>query len=101
MKKKIKIGIIGKNFGYKIIYKSFIKNKNFDIVGFSSKLNDFKNYKIPKKIKIYKNWKSLILDKNIKAVAVSTPPIYHKNIIEFALKNKISLYFLKNRLFKH
>ena len=81
MKKKIKIGIIGKNFGYKIIYKSFIKNSKLEVVGFSSKLNNFKKYKIPKKIKIYKNWKSLILDKNIQAVVVATPPIYHKKII--------------------
>ena len=27
-KKKIKLGIIGKNFGYNVIYKSFIKNND-------------------------------------------------------------------------
>ena len=28
-KKKIKLGIIGKNFGYNVIYKSFIKNDKY------------------------------------------------------------------------
>ena len=29
MQNKINLGIIGKNFGYKVIYKSFLKNKKF------------------------------------------------------------------------
>ena len=37
MQNKINLGIIGKNFGYKVIYQSFLKNKKFKIVGFSFK----------------------------------------------------------------
>ena len=37
MQKKINLGIIGKNFGYNVIYKSFKKNKKFKIKGFSFK----------------------------------------------------------------
>ena len=46
MKNKINLGIIGKNFGYHVIYKSFLKNKNFKILGFSfksKKTNKLKN----------------------------------------------------------
>ena len=38
---------------------------------------------------------------NCKIIAQPSGSINDKKIIEFALKNKISLYFLKNRLFKH
>ena len=34
MKNKINIGIIGKNFGYNVIYKSFLKNKKYKIEHF-------------------------------------------------------------------
>ena len=37
MKSKINLGIIGKNFGYHVIYKSFLKNKKFKIRAFSFK----------------------------------------------------------------
>ena len=37
MQNKINLGIIGKNFGYNVIYKSFIKNNQFKIKGFSFK----------------------------------------------------------------
>ena len=87
MKNKINLGIIGKNFGYNVIYKSFLKNKKFKIKGFSFKSKKKDKLKIPKKIKIYPNWKGLILDKKIDAIVISTPPILHKNIIKFAIKN--------------
>ena len=62
-KKKIKLGIIGKNFGYNVIYKSFVKNNDYKIVGFSFKSKKFDKIKLPKNIKVYFNWKKLILDK--------------------------------------
>jgi len=33
--KKINLGIIGKNFGHKVIYKSFEKNKKFNVIYFA------------------------------------------------------------------
>lgn len=86
MKKKINIGIIGKNFGYQVIYNSFILNKKFNVIGFSSKSGDFNTTNIPKNIKIYKDWKHLIDDKKIDAVAIAIPPSYHKEIIKYAIK---------------
>ena len=91
MKKKLNIGIIGRNFGYNVIYKSIEKNKSFNVVGFSQK-NKKLNQEIPKNIKIYPNWKNLILDKRIKAVIIATPPKLHKQIIEFAIKNNKHIF---------
>ena len=92
-KKKIMLGIIGKNFGYNVIYKSFLKNKNCKVLGFSFKSNKRKNkINIPGNIKLYPNWKKLILDKNINAVAIASPPGTHKNIIKFALKNNKHIF---------
>ena len=92
MQNKINIGIIGKNFGYKVIYKSFIKNKKYKVVGFSFKSKNKDRLKLPKKIKIYNNWKNLILNKKIHAVVIATPPFYHKKIIQFALKNNKHIF---------
>ena len=36
MKKKINVGIIGKNFGQKVILKAFQKNKNLNVIAFSA-----------------------------------------------------------------
>jgi len=92
MQNKINLGIIGKNFGYNVIYKSFLKNKKYNIKGFSFKSKAVGKIKIPKKIKIYNDWKKLILNKKIKAIAIATPPILHKKIITFAIKNKKHIF---------
>ena len=34
MKNKINLGIIGKNFGFQVVYKAFLKNKNFNVMAF-------------------------------------------------------------------
>ena len=92
MQNKINLGIIGKNFGYHVIYKSFLKNKKFNIKGFSFRSKKNWKIKIPKKIKIYPSWKNMILDKQIDAVAIAIPPILHKKIIKFAIKNKKHIF---------
>ena len=92
MQNKINLGIIGKNFGYNVIYKSFLKNKKYNVKGFSFKSKAVGKIKIPKKIKIYNDWKKLILNKKIKAIAIATPPILHKKIITFAIKNKKHIF---------
>ena len=72
MKKKINIGIIGRNFGYKVIFKVIKKIKSFNTIAFCfKKSSNLKNYK---HIKIYKNWKKILQDKNINAVVIASPP---------------------------
>ena len=43
MKKKINVGIIGRNFGYKVIFQSILKIKSMNVYGFSFKKNKKKN----------------------------------------------------------
>ena len=92
MQNKINIGIIGKNFGYNVIYKSFLKNKKYKIKGFSFKSKKIEKIKIPRDVHIYSSWKKLVLDKKIDAVAVAAPPALHKNIIKFAIKNNKHIF---------
>ena len=90
MKKKINVGIIGRNFGYKVIYRALKNIKEFKVLGFSVKRTS--NKFTSEKIKIYKNWESLISDKKIDAVIISSPPLTHKKIIEFAIKKKKHIF---------
>ena len=92
MQNKINLGIIGKNFGYNVIYKSFLKNKKYKIKGFSFKSKKKDKIRIPKNIKIYSNWKKLILNKKIKAIIIATPPALHKNILKFAIKHNKHIF---------
>ena len=92
MQNKINLGIIGKNFGYHVIYKSFLKNKKYKIKGFSFNTKKKEQIKIPKSVKLYSSWKELILDKTINAVAVAVPPLLHKSIIKFAIKNNKHIF---------
>ena len=92
MPNKINIGIIGKNFGYNVIYKSFIKNKHCSVKGFCFKSKINSKIKIPEDIKVYSSWKKLILNKKINAIAIATPPSLHKDIIKFAVKNKKHIF---------
>ncbi len=89
--KKINVGIIGRNFGYKVIYNAIKKDKSFNVLGFSFKNKILKN-SLPEDVKIYQNWKHLISDKKINAVIISSPPKTHKEIIKFALKRKKSIF---------
>lgn len=91
MKKKINVGIIGRNFGYKVIYKALIKHKYFNVIGFSFK-KKISNIILPKNIKIYKNWKQLVSNKKIKAIFIASPPNTHKEIINFSLKKKKHIF---------
>ena len=90
MNKKINIGIIGGNFGYKVIYRALKNIKDFRVMGFSVK--KISNRFISEKIKIYKNWKNLISDKKIDAIFISSPPFTHRKIIEFAIKKNKHIF---------
>jgi len=92
MLNKINVGIIGKKFGYNVIYKSFLKNKNLKIKAFCYRSKKPEELKISKSIKIYSNWKKLILDKEIQAIVIATPPTLHKKIIQFAIKKNKHIF---------
>jgi len=84
--KKIRVGIIGTGFGYKVVYNSLKKNKNLKIIGFANKN---KKIKLPKKFIYFKDWKAMISSDKIDAVFIASPPYTHKDIIIYALnKNK-------------
>ena len=99
MKKKINVGIIGRNFGYKVIFQSILKIKTMNVYGFSFKQQK-KKINLPKKIKIYRNWKKLISEKKIQAIIISAPPVLHEEMILYAIKkNKhiLKLYMRHGR----
>lgn len=91
-KKKINLGIVGKNFGYNVIYKSFKNNRDFKILAFAFKSKRYDKKKIPTIIRVYNNWKKLILNKSIDAIAIASPPIMHKKIIKFAVKHNKHIF---------
>jgi len=92
MQNKINLGIIGKNFGYHVIYKAFLKNKHYKIKAFSFRSKKVEKLKIPRDVNIYPSWKKLVLNKKINAIAIATPPTLHKNIIKFAIKNNKHIF---------
>ena len=86
----INVGIIGRNFGYKVIFSALKKIKDIKILGFSVKNKKINN--LPKHVKIYKNWKSLVDDKKINAIFISTPPKTHKEIIKYSIRKKKHIF---------
>ncbi len=83
--KKISVGVIGKNFGYNVIYKALSKNRLFKVKSFcvrnKKNIPDF-----PKNIKVTTNWKKLISDKKIKAIFLAIPPYLQTKMLNFAAK---------------
>ena len=59
--KKINVGIIGKNFGYKLIYNVIRRIKEFNTIAFCFK--NPVNFKTINKIKIYTDWKKMLNNK--------------------------------------
>ena len=91
MKKKINVGIIGRNFGHKVIFHSISKINSFNVYGFAFK-NTKKKINLPKNIKIFSNWKKLISEKNIHAVVISAPPRLHEEMILYAIKKNKHIF---------
>ena len=89
--KRINVGIIGKNFGLKVIYNAIKNNKSFNVIAFSFRKN-LKDNSLPKNIKIYKDWKKLVSDKKIDTIVISSPPKTHSDIIKFAIKRKKNIF---------
>lgn len=90
MKKKINVGIIGRNFGYKVIFKAIKKIKTFNTIAFCFKKD--LNLNTDKKIIFYKNWKKMLENNKINAIVISSPPETHLDIIKEAIKKKIHIF---------
>jgi len=88
--KKINVGIIGKNFGHKLIFTAIQRVKEFNTIAFCFK--NPSNFKIVNKIKIYTDWKKMLSNKKINAVIISSPPETHLEIIKTAIKKKIHIF---------
>ena len=88
--KKINVGIIGKNFGYKLIFNVIQRLKEFNTIAFCFK--NPSNFKTVNKIKIYTDWKKMLSNKKINAVIISSPPETHLEIIKTAIKKKIHIF---------
>ena len=88
--KKINVGIIGKNFGYKLIFTVIQRVKEFNTIAFCFK--NLSNFKTVNKIKIYTDWKKMLSNKKINAVIISSPPETHLEIIKTAIKKKIHIF---------
>ena len=88
--KKINVGIIGKNFGYKLIYSAIKKLKYFNTIAICFK--NHSNFKTDNKIKIYTNWKKMLDNKKINAIIISSPPETHLKIIKTAIKKKLHVF---------
>ena len=88
--KKINVGIIGKNFGYKLIFTVIQREKEFNTIAFCFK--NPSNFKTVNKIKIYTDWKKMLSNKKINAVIISSPPETHLEIIKTAIKKKIHIF---------
>jgi len=87
--KKIRVGIIGTGFGYKVVFKSLKKNKNLKVIGFANKN---KKIKLAKKLIYFKDWKTMISSDKIDAVFITSPTYTHKNIIIYALNKKKHIF---------
>ena len=94
---KFNIGIIGKNFGHKVIYESLKSIKNTNVLAFSSKKKSGKNFN--RKIKILKNYKELIKNKSIDIVIIASPPKTHERIVKYCIKYKKNFFCEKPALF--
>ena len=88
--KKINVGIIGKNFGYKLIFTVIQRLKEFNTIAFCFK--NPSNFKTVNKIKIYTDWKKMLSNKKINAIIISSPPETHLEIIKTAIKKKIHIF---------
>ena len=90
MNSKINVAIIGKNFGYKVIFKVINKVKSFNVIAFCFKNKS--NINFDKNIKIYDNWKKLLKNRKINAVIITSPPKTHFNIIKESIKRNIHIF---------
>ena len=85
---KNKVCIIGFNYSYKVLLKSFLVSRKFNVIGISAKSNR-KNINL-KNIKYFTSWKKMIVAMKPNIIAIGVPPKEQEKILLFILKKKIN-----------
>lgn len=85
---KIRIGIVGGNFGQTTLLPAFQLDPRCEIVGIATSSIDkskqlSSQYNLPK---FYKNWEELVLDKDLDAISIAVPPLLQSKIAMNALE---------------
>ena len=83
---KNKVCIIGFNYSYKVLLKSFLASRKFNVIGISAKSNR-KNINL-KNIKYFTSWKKMIVALKPNIIAIGVPPKEQEKILLFLLKKK-------------
>tara|TARA_B100000579_G_C22823462_1_gene851855 strand:- start:537 stop:1553 length:1017 start_codon:yes stop_codon:yes gene_type:complete len=95
--KKINVGIIGLGYWGPNLYRNFDSNNNINIIAVAD-LDKKKLKKFSQKnanLLTYLDYKKLILNPNVNAVAISTPVKTHYKIAKFALSHKKHVFVEK------
>jgi len=85
MKNKINLGIIGKNFGYNVLYKAFLKNNDLD-------------FRIKPTYNNSKKFSSWILKNKVKNPNFYDGQRVHLIINKMLLSSKIKKNYILNRI---
>ncbi len=85
---KKKVCIIGFNYSYSVLLKSFNISKKFNVTGIAGK----KSRKISSSnsFKYYTSWKKMIMEQKPEIIAIGIPPREQEKILPYLLKNKIN-----------
>ena len=82
----IKLGLIGAGTWGSNFIKTIEKIEGIKLIGISTKSGKFKkDYIYGNKIKIYKDWKELVLKKNIDGVIIASPANTHFEITKYCI----------------
>lgn len=85
---KKRVCIIGFNYSYNVLFKSFNISKKFNVIGIAGK----KSRKISSSnsFKYYTSWKKMIVELKPEIIAIGIPPKEQEKILPYLLKNKIN-----------
>ena len=90
-KNKIRVAIIGKNFGYKVLSKALAKTKKFDLKAVCSSSKNLDENLVTKNF-FSLNWREIVKHKEIDAIIIATPPTTQEKIINYAIKYKKHIF---------
>ena len=85
---KNNVCIIGFNYSYNVLLKSFLISRKFNIIGIAGKTKRKKIRNLS--IKYFTSWKKMILQLKPDIVAIGVPPKEQEKILFFLLKKKIN-----------
>jgi predicted dehydrogenase len=91
---KLKVGIIGLEFGLSCHLPAFIKNKKCDVIALCSKKKN-KAKLAAKKNNIpyfFDKWKEMLDNLNFDLISIAVPPLKQEKIINYCLKKSIPIF---------